>query len=187
MDERSHGRYNGKMGSLEKDKYQKRYEVHQDRKREMMLKIMESRHSDRMFGDEPLPNESVRLFEEVLGMCPTSCNRGAIFIRDIDNRDDKALLGGLLVGGVGWVHRADRIFLLFADDNAYKAPGEKEYMPFLDAGVVVEQFYLLSEVLDISCCFVNPNIREQNKEFFQQRFGDKIFCGAFAIGSRYEK
>jgi hypothetical protein len=39
--------------------------------------------------------------------------------------------------------------------------------------------------MNLGCCFVNPNIRPENQEFFKQRFDIKnsqLFCGALAIG-----
>jgi nitroreductase len=58
-------------------------------------------------------------------------------------------------------------------------------MPYLDAGVIIQTVYLATEALNIGCCYVNPNIREENKEFFKKRFkieGDVLFCGALVLG-----
>lgn len=118
---------------------------------------------------------------------PSSCDRKGVKIEVIENRHDKEILSGLLVGGVGWIHRANKILLLFANLEAYKAPGEKTFMPYLDAGFQGMTVYMAAEALGLGCCFVNPNIRQENKRFFQTRFGgkDKLFCGALAIG-KYE-
>jgi hypothetical protein len=84
------------------------------------------------------------------------------------------------VGGVGWIHRADKILLLFADPKAYKE--RLVYMPFLDAGVVIYHLYLMCHYYGLKCCYCNPNIREQNQSFFRVLFGGDIYCGAFGIG-----
>lgn len=115
--------------------------------------------------------------------CPSSCDRQSIFLTVVENKDAKNLLGGLLVGGVGWVHRADKILLIFADQESYKE--KLVYMPFLDAGVIIYHLYLMAEYLGLKCCYVNPNVRVHNLAEFQIMFGDKIFCGAMALG--YEK
>lgn len=170
----------------EKDPYQERYIAHQARKREVLKQIVAERHSERQFGEGSLTQEEVSAFIEVSEMCPSSCDRKGVHLEVVGDRDSKALLGGLLVGGTGWIHRADKIFLLFADPKAYKAGDEITYMPNLDAGVIVEALYLTCTSLDLAGCYCNPNIRENNKAFFKERFGDQIFCGAFAVGRTHE-
>lgn len=166
------------------DKYQERYLAHQQRKKQVLMDIMEERHSNRRFSDKEVEQE---LIEELLStkeLAPSSCDRQAILPVVVKDRDAKSLLGGLLVGGVGWIHRAPTIILLFADLVAYKAGDEYKYMPYLDAGCVIQQFYLAATSMGLHCAYSNPNIREDNKKFFMERFGDNnlLFCGAFAIG-----
>lgn len=171
------------------DIYQLRYEAHQARKAEVLKQIVAERHSDRQFGKGDIDLEPIK---ETFAKAPTSCDRQAITFVGTNNRDSKNLLGGLLVGGVGWIHRANTILLLFADKVAYKAGDEVNFMPYLDAGVIVGQIYLTACANNYACCFVNPNIREENKDFFYQRFtsilpeGDYLFCGAIALGARHE-
>jgi len=164
------------------DEYQERYKGHQQRKREMLMKIMEERHSDRIFSDKEVELEKVNALTKCVNLCPTSCGRRAISLKVVSDRDKKNLLGGILVGGTGWINRAKHIFLIFANGEAYKAGDEINFMPYLDAGVVAQQLYLMATTLDLKCCYVNPNIREMNKEHFKNIFGDGLFCGAFAIG-----
>ena len=165
------------------DKYQKRYLAHQKRKAKVLAEIIRERHSDRQFGNEDIDLSPIW---EAIEKAPSSCSRKAIGTICVADKDLKALLGGLLVGGVGWVHRANVIILLFADTEAYKSPGEIDFMPYLDAGVIVEQVYLAATANDYACCFVNPNVRESNQKFFYERFGGEgsIFCGAIALGSK---
>jgi len=164
------------------DKYQERYLAHQGRKAKMLKQIMEERHSDRVFGDAPVDEKDIDTLIESIYKCPSSCDRKAISHILVSDRDEKALLSGLLVGGTGWIHRAPNILLLFADPTAYKAGDEIKFMPYLDAGVVVEQLYLMATALELKACFVNPNIREMSKKHFTDVFGDGIFCGAFVFG-----
>jgi nitroreductase len=91
-------------------------------------------------------------------------------IRQVTKQEEKDLLSGLLVGGAGWINRAKVILLLVADMVCYKNPVEKDYMPFLDAGVLAQTAYLSCEALNLGCCFVNPNVRLENKAFFKERF-----------------
>ena len=171
------------MNSFEfSDKYQERYEAHQARKRDVLMEIMEERHSNRMYGSVPVEQELVESVIAAKFLCPSSCDRQAVDVRVVTERDCLALLGGLLVGGVGWVHRAPVVLLLFADPLAYKAGEEILYMPYLDAGVVIQQFYLMATSLGLHCAYINPNIREINKAHFAEVFGEGIFCGAFVMG-----
>jgi len=184
------------------DSYQERYQKHQARKKAQLttpitrkkikytnkekkgfFNILNNRKSQRVFNGEPISTDVTLKLHQALGTCPSSCDRKAINLKWITERQDKEILSGLLVGGVGWINRADKILLLFADPVAYKAPGEIDFMPYLDAGVVIQTAYLATEALGIGCCFVNPNIRNDNKEFFKARFGDKIFCGALILGN----
>lgn len=162
--------------------FQERYLAHQLRKKKILIKIMKKRYSERMFSDRPIPEKDIKNIIKTLQYCPSSCNRQAVTIRSVTERDEKALLGGLLVGGVGWVHRAPVILLLMADREAYIAGDEVTYMPYLDAGVMVQQLWLATTAYGLKCAFVNPNIREMNKDHFNRIFGNKLFCGALAIG-----
>lgn len=164
------------------DKYQEKYLKHQENKRKCLLEIIKKRHSDRVFDDKNIDDKIIEKIIEDTKMCESSCNRHAINIVICKDRDLKSLLGGILVGGVGWIHRASHILLLFADKLAYKAGNEISYMPYIDAGVIIHQLYLTCTSMDLKCCYVNPNIREINIEHFKKIFNDNIFCGAFAIG-----
>jgi nitroreductase len=72
--------------------------------------------------------------------------------------------------------------LIFADSGVYRAPGELDFMPYLDAGVVIGHLYLAATAAGLSCCYTNPNIRDINRLHFAETFGAGVFCGAFAAG-----
>lgn len=155
---------------------------------ELFSAIAHSRRSQRIFNHEPITDDELQHILSLTVTAPSSCNRQAISGRIVRTRDDKEVLTGILVGGVGWIHRADTIVLLFANGSAYKAGDEIHYMPYLDAGVVIQQFWLSCEVYNIGCAYINPNIRPINQDFFRQRFGGDglIYCGAMALG-HYDK
>lgn len=187
--------------------YQERYLRHQQRKKESLTsnfgtqayekfkkkdkdsfaKITEARRSQRVFNGKEITEQELAYIEEAIRHAPSSCDRKAILSYPVKSRERKELLGGMLVGGVGWIHRADTIILLFADMEAYVNPIERDFMPYLDAGVIIQQVYLSAEVQNIGCCYVNPNIRDQNKHYFEQRFGKGLFCGALALGKYTKK
>lgn len=169
------------------DQYQERYVAHQQRKKETLVQIMKERHSNRIFGDTELTQEVIDELLSTKELAPSSCDRQAINPVVVTDRDAKALLSGLLVGGVGWIHRAPAIILLFGDPVAYKAGDEINYMPYLDAGCVIQQLYLTATAMGLHCAYSNPNIREHNKEHFHKSFGEGIFCGAFAVGYPQDK
>ena len=103
------------------------------------------------------------------------------------DRDDKAILNGLLVGGVGWIYRSPLVILLLADPKAYQAGDEVKFMPYLDAGVLMQHISLLCTASGLRSAYANPNIREKNISHFKALFtpegwDDVIFCGAVAIG-----
>ena len=179
---------------------QERYLNHQKRKKEALSgrydeeliysqeeidtvkKVFTNRRSSRIFNGESVDLKEIL---EMVETSPSSCDRKAVKYQIVESRDDKELLGGILVGGAGWIHRADKIVLLVADLEDYGSPAEKDFMPYLDAGVMIQSFYLACEVMGVKCCFVNPNIREINKDIFKQRFSDgepKLFCGAIILG-----
>jgi len=69
--------------------------------------------------------------------------------------------------------------------RAYKNPTEQSFMPYLDAGVIIQTTYLTCEALNLGCCYINPNIRDENERFFNSRFNiddNLLFCGALIIG-----
>ena len=152
--------------------------------KDIYYKLLRNRRSQRIFNSTPVTKINMEYLLNSLVESPSSCNRQAVSIKIIDDRSEKDILSGLLVGGVGWCHRADKIILLFAHKEAYKE--KLDYMPFLDAGIIIFNTYLACEAIGLGCCFINPNIRENNIEFFKNRFGKEIFCGAIAVGN-YDK
>jgi len=188
---------------MKDDIYQKRYLKHQERKRKILsskygsdkfrvytpkeqklfFEILKNRRSQRSFNDKEI---DLSLLLDAIETSPSSCNRKGVSVFPITKRDDKDLLSGILVGGVGWIHRAHTILLLKADMTCYKSPAEKEFMPYLDAGVIVQTCYLACEAMNMGCCFVNPNIRPENRNIFYDRFDidkEDVFCGALAVGN----
>lgn len=171
-------------------KYQARYLRHQQfGKKQELIALMEERHSNRRFDNREVdPELRAELIESTLH-CPSSCDRHGVKIKPVNTRNDKDLLDGLLVGGTGWVYRAPHIFLLFADPEAYKADEGRElyYNGYVDAGVMVQQLNLVATAQGLHCAYVNPNIRDENKEFFYSRFKPEgwdaaLYCGAFVFG-----
>lgn len=186
----------------EKDIYQERYLAHQERKKEILtntygvedfrvytqkekdlfFEMLANRCSQRAFNKEKIDLDTIIW---AIDRAPSSCNRQGVRPVIVQERDAKDLLSGLLVGGVGWINRAHTVLLLQADMLAYKSPAERDNMPYLDAGVIVQTAYLTCEALNHGCCFVNPNVREDHQDFFNEHFGfdeDHVFCGALAIG-----
>ena len=167
------------------DKYQERYLEHIENKlkREQskiyydpetvqsIYEVMENRKSIRRFNDRPISELIYDLIQQALETAPSSCNRHGIYAVEMgaETADE------LLVGGKGWITNANRVFFLFGAKECYKNPKEIAFMPYLDAGFVAQNIYLLCEVHGIGCCFVNPNLKKpiENTDFF---------CGAVAVG-----
>jgi len=172
------------------DKYQPKYLAHQKRKKKLMcgeardmpfgeygqedleslLEIMRNRHSRRIFTGK-ISKEELKAILRAGQLAPSSCNRKAIQV--IESKIGVETL----VGGRGWIDKADKVLLFYADMLAYKSPNEVDFMPYLDTGFIAQNIYLICEVLNIKCCFVNPN--HQGIEI--ERDGYKI-CGAMALG-----
>jgi len=164
---------------MENNIYQKRYIAHQKKKAKELVSFMEKRESARIFGKKEVGAKELSKIFEALELCPSSCNRKGVYPHLIYNRDEKELLSGILVGGVGWIYRADKIILFLTDGKAYRE--NLKFMPYLDAGIMAQQLYLICTSLGIRCCFVNPNIREKYKEVFKNISKD-LLLGAMAIG-----
>lgn len=176
---------------VQMDEYQARYLAHQTMpggKRDELIKIMEERHSNRRYDSKDVEDE---LLNKILDACrhaPSSCDRFGVRIKVVRDRDDKALLNGLLVGGVGWVYRAPVILMLFADPSAYKGGengDEVKYNSYLDAGVMAQTAMLAATSLGLHTAFCNPQVRSQDRDYFYKRFSPwekSLFCGAIALG-----
>lgn len=169
------------------DKYQERYKKHQAFKKGILTKLMQDRYSERLFGDGEIPSEQISDLLYAASLSPSSCNRDAILLEVFRHRDDKALLGGLLVGGVGWIHRANIVILFISDNVAYKE--NLDYMKYLDTGFKAQNIYLKCTELGLACCFVNPNVREEHKKYFDDYFlkDDQTLTGAMAIGVKDDR
>ena len=183
----------GNIKEVAHSEYQQRYLRHQQfGKKDQLISIMEERHSQRQFSNIPVTEEQIAAILESCKYSMSSCDRFGVRIKITKDRDDKALLNGLLVGGVGWVYRADTVLLLMADPRAYQAVSEIDFMPYLDAGVLLNNISLLCTSMGLRSAYINPNIRENNVKHFKEVFtpkgwDDVIFCGAIAIGNKHEK
>lgn len=173
------------------DDFQARYLAHQSHpggKRDELIALMKERHSNRRFSDEKLSAETSETILDALRYCPSSCDRFGVRVKVVQDRDDKALLNGLLVGGTGWIYRAPTVLMLFANPEAYKGGDngdEVNYNSYLDAGVMAQTAMLVATSLGLHTAFVNPQVRSQDREYFYKRFSPwnkSLFCGAVALG-----
>ena len=133
--------------------------------------MLENRRTQRTFNTSPVTPEEMDKLAEAMAEAPSSCNRQAILARVISERGDKDTLSGLLVGGVGWAQRANKIVLLFADKQAYTNPAEKGFMPYLDAGIMIMTMSVAAEAIGLGAAYINPNINKPNQQLFANRFG----------------
>lgn len=171
-----------------RDKFQERYIAHQLKKKDTLLKIIKKRHSNRIFKNHEIESEKLKVIYDAISNTPSSCNRHGLEYHEVTGRDEKNFLSGVLVGAVGWAHRADRILLLFGRRESYKE--DLDFMPYLDAGIIVQQVYLVTAALEIGCCYINPNIRKRYLDYFKSEYarevtseyGPDYFCGALALG-----
>ena len=143
-----------------------------DRKdRFAIAKMIMNRQSRRIYKKGKIPRFALDIIKEMAEKAPSSCDRKAVKMI-VSKKGIETL-----VGGKNWIEKADKVILFYAAELAYKSPAEKDFMPYLDTGFMAQNIYLICEVLNIGCCFVNPN-----------HIGTKIeregyrFCGAMALG-----
>jgi nitroreductase len=178
---------------VELTEFQKRYLAHQTHpggKRDELIALMKERHSNRRFDDKQVEADDLSAILDNLRHCPSSCDRFGVRVKVVQNRDDKALLNGLLVGGVGWVYRAPTVLMLWANPEAYQGGhngDEVFYNSLLDAGVMAQTAMLVATSLGLHTAFINPQVRHDNQEYFISKFKPEswksaIYCGAIALG-----
>lgn len=183
------------------DTYQRRYLEHRERKAEQLAAAptevpmkgcelrtdymwrcpaWDGRRSVRVFRSCPIyPGTWSKLVPAVRN-APQSCNRQALRIKVVKGSQ----VGDLLAGGEGWLGGAPTVMLIFADMAAYKSPVEREFMPRLDAGVMLATIVYVATADGLGSCIVNPHIRPEHRETFDERFNaeGRLFCGAVALG-----
>lgn len=173
------------------DEFQARYLAHQTHpggKRDELIALMKERHSNRRFDDRQIDQATLDTLLDALRHCPSSCDRFGVRVKVVQDRDDKALLNGLLVGGTGWVYRAPTVLMLFAHRDAYKGGDngdEVEYNSYLDAGVMAYCAMLVATASGLHTTFINPQVRAKDRDYFYQRFApweNALYCGAVAVG-----
>lgn len=134
-----------------------------------------------MFKTKEIPQEVLDEILKTAETSPSSCNRHGLKLKVVRKRDDKELLGGVMVGGAGWVHRADTIILFLADPVAYASQREKEFMHYADVGFTAMPMWLMAETKGVGCSYINPNL--SHPDVMALKFaGDHIFCGALVFG-----
>jgi nitroreductase len=187
------GSTGGDIKDVELDEFQSRYIAHQSHpggKRDELIALIKERHSNRRFDDKQVEPEDLNKLLDTLRHCPSSCDRFGTRVRIIQDRDDKALLNGLLVGGTGWCYRAPTILMLFANPEAYRGGDngdEVNYNSYLDAGIMAQTAMLVATSLGLHTAFINPQVRKQDRDYFYARFkpagwNEAIYCGSIAIG-----
>lgn len=175
------------------DDFQARYLAHQSHaggKRDELIALMKERHSNRRFADKQVSEEHLTAILDTLRHCPSSCDRFGVRVQVIQDRDAKTLLNGLLVGATGWMYRSPTVLMLWANPEAYKGGDngdEVNYNSYLDAGIMAQSAMLVATSLGLHTAFCNPQVRPNNREFFNDRFKPSnwdsgIFCGAIALG-----
>lgn len=183
----------GEIKNVKLDDFQQRYLAHQTHKggkRDELIALMKERHSNRRFDDKPVSEEDLNAILDALKNCPSSCDRFGVRVKVIQDRDDKALLNGILVGGVGFAYRVPTILLFFANPEAYKGGDngdEVEYNSFIDAGVMIQTAMLMATSLGLHTCVINPQVRAKHRDYFYSNFKPKswdkaIFAGAVCLG-----
>lgn len=177
--------------------YQERYLAHQARKKEQLafsvgevpprpardvFSALTQRRSQRLFTEKVVGDEEIQKLLATATTAPNSCNRHGIRIKVVQDRYEKNLLSGLLVGGTGWCHRASVIFLFLADMEAYGSPNEKGYMHYCDMGFTAMSMWLAAEQLGLGAAYINPNVIFVDilREMFT---GNYEFTGALAVGN----
>jgi nitroreductase len=167
------------------DKYQERYLEHIENKLKREQKktnykvetikavydVIENRKSVRRFKKAELGDSIYTVMQQALETAPSSCNRKGIYLKEVSPEYAEEVL----VGGKGWISGADKVFFLFGAKECYKNPKEVGFMPYLDAGFVGQNIYLLCEIYGIGCCFVNPNLKMPIND-------TDYFVGAVALG-----
>jgi len=186
------------------DAYQSRYLDHQAKKkrqltesegekgkpytnteRKVLTSLLARRRSQRVFTSEPIEDGVRQRILDSAASAPNSCNRHGLGLKVVTDRREKELLSGLLIGGIGWIHRADTIVLFLADPDAYKSPNEKDFMHYCDVGFTAMAMWLTAETYNVGAAYINPNIA--HTDVFQAKFAhERIFCGALVLG-RYEQ
>lgn len=173
------------------DKFQERYLAHQERKKNTLntgaeskpfaeytsdeldgaCKMLRERKSRRIFTGGKVSQDEIDVILSYAKTAPSSCNRKAIeFVESKKGIET-------LVGGKGWIEKADKVLLVYANMQAYKSPNEVDFMPYLDAGFACQNVYLICELIKVACCFVNPNRTDNTLD----REGYRL-CGAIALG-----
>lgn len=183
---------------VERDSYQARYMRHQEKKKHQLMfgqgaeqaslpdaysldELLSFRRSQRVFDKKEISEAILQKILATAETAPSSCNRHGLKLKVIRERDDKELLGGILVGGAGWVHRADTIILFLADPEAYASPRERDFMHYCDVGFTAMGMWLTAETLGIGAAYINPNLSHPDVMAFKYS-SNLIFCGALALG-----
>lgn len=173
--------------------FQSRYLAHQTHKgskKDELIALIKERHSNRRFDDKPVEPKTLDRILDTLRHAPSSCDRFGVRVKIVTERDDKALLNGVLVGGVGWVYRAPVVLMLFANKQAYKGGDngdEVNYNSYIDAGVMAQTAMITATSLGLHSAFINPQVRAKDRDYFYSRFKpsdwqEALFCGAVCLG-----
>lgn len=131
--------------------------------------IIRARRSRRVY-NKGITKKELKEILAIVSYSPSSCNRKGVMCRELPKK-----LSNQLVGAINW-HKKGTVIGLFADMKCYKSEWEKDYMPYLDAGVMAQTILLYCEYKKLKACFINPNTHGKYKS------KRKRFCGAIAIG-----
>ena len=131
--------------------------------------IIKSRRSVRKWKKKEVPQTLIERIIEAGRWAPSSCNRQTIKCLVIRNENDREYLGKIIIGGEGFLHNSPVHILILEDIRSYHLPFQR-HMPYIDAGVAIENMLLVTHAEGLGACILNGSITPKNEKAVRARF-----------------
>lgn len=132
-------------------------------------KFVRSRHSVRMFGSNPVAEDTVRKAVTLANYAPSACNRQANKVYFTNSAEKAEIISALITGNKGFENEI-RNFILVTSSRAMFA-GEEQFQWYIGGGIYLESLILSLHSLGVATCIM------QWRAFYKTEKQLKKICG----------
>ena len=131
--------------------------------------LIKTRVSVRKFKDKEVSDEIINQVIDSAKFAPSSCNRQALKLLIVKNKEGRAFLGDHVIGGMGFAKNAACLIVVLVDCRQY--PESFRHLAYIDTGLWTMNLLLKSELLGLSTCPINFLMSKKKQSLFYKKFG----------------
>jgi len=149
-----------------------------------LQEAIRERRSVRKWLEKKIPEKTINQLIDAASWAPSSCNRQAVKILAVQEKEGREFLGRITNGGVGFAHKAPLLLLFMADSRVYSLPVER-HTPHLDCAAAIQNLLLKAHELGLGAVWLNWCLNQKSEAETYKRFKIPAYftiCSLVAAG-----